>query len=255
LKLLSFHAANIPAGGSKRLGEQEDYAASICSLASRKSNEGETIVNPQFQEPADGRLCFREPIPEIADAARFLDAAASAHLRGRSDLAEELIRLADIPEIAAWVESILGSKSPYVQYRDVSDAQPHVSKEERVTVRMPRQAEKHSLHLRDGYCCRFCGIPVIRRAVRDRIRKLYPRALRWGKPNVERHAAFFAMRVQYDHVVPHARGGNNDIDNIVITCAPCNFGRMSYTLEEVGLADPRLREPVTSTWDGLERFR
>ncbi len=222
-------------------------------------NEGkfdpEEIVLTNSNEPVNGRLFFREPIPEIVEAAQYLDAAVSAHLRGRSDLAEELIRLADIPEIAEWVESILGSKSPYVQYRDVSDAQPHVSKEERVKVRMPRQAEKQSLHLRDGYCCRFCGIPVIRREVRDRIRKLYPRALRWGKPNVERHAAFFAMRVQYDHVLPHARGGNNAIDNIVITCAPCNFGRMSSTLEEVGLADPRLRAPVTSTWDGLERFR
>jgi hypothetical protein len=29
---------------------------------------------------------------------------------------------------------------------------------------------------------------------------------------------------------------------------------MHYTLEEVGLADPRLREPIRSTWDGLERL-
>ncbi len=201
------------------------------------------------------RICFREAIPEIAEAARLLDGAVSAHLRGRSDLARELICLADIPVIADWVESILGSKSSHVQYRDVPDGQPHLSMEERVRLRMPGQAEKQGLHRRDGYNCRFCGIPVIRKEVRERMRKLYPGSLRWGKRNVERHSAFFAMWVQYDHVLPHARGGNNDLDNIVITCAPCNYGRMSYTLEEVGLADPRQREPVCSTWDGLERFR
>jgi hypothetical protein len=45
------------------------------------------------------------------------------------------------------------------------------------------------------------------------------------------------------------------LENIVITCGPCNFGRVHYSLEEVGLIDPRTREPVRSKWDGLERFR
>ena len=201
------------------------------------------------------RLCFRETIPEIAEAAQFLDAAVSAHLRGRSDLAEELIRLADMAEIREWTESIWGSKSPYVQFREVPNSHPHLSKEERVKVRMPKQAGRNNLHSRDGYNCRFCGIPVIRQEIRKRIRLIYPQALNWGTLNIDQHAAFQAMWVQYDHVLPHARGGNNDLDNIVITCAPCNFGRMSSTLDEVGLADPRQRDPVCSTWDGLERFR
>lgn len=61
------------------------------------------------------RFCFRDPIPEIFDAARYLDAAVSAHLTGRRDLAEELIRLADMPAIWEWTESLWGKKSPYVQ--------------------------------------------------------------------------------------------------------------------------------------------
>ena len=63
------------------------------------------------------------------------------------------------------------------------------------------------------------------------------------------------MGLQDDPVIPHARGGDNSLDNIVITCAPCNFGRMNWTLDEVGLIDPRTREPVRSTWTGLEDFR
>jgi 5-methylcytosine-specific restriction endonuclease McrA len=200
------------------------------------------------------RSCFREPIPEIAEAARYLDEAVSAHLARRRDLAEKLICRADMPVIREWTESIWGKQSPYINYRPVPNAPPVLPKEQRVKVRMPTTAEKFRLLERDHYHCRFCGIPVIREEVRTRITRLYPDALSWGRQNPTQHAAFQAMWAQYDHLMPHARGGNNDFENIVITCAPCNFGRMNYTLEEVGLIDPRTREPVSSIWDGLERL-
>jgi 5-methylcytosine-specific restriction endonuclease McrA len=126
--------------------------------------------------------------------------------------------------------------------------------EQRVKVRMPTIAEKKALHERDGYNCRFCGAPVIRMEVRRRIQKAYPDALPWGRSNLLQHAAFQAMWAQYDHVIPHAFGGTNELGNLVVTCAPCNFGRMSHSLEEVGLEDPRERDPLSTTWDGLERF-
>jgi 5-methylcytosine-specific restriction endonuclease McrA len=136
----------------------------------------------------------------------------------------------------------------------VADAPPSLAKNQRVKARMPNTAEKAALYRRDGYHCRFCGVPVIRREVRERIRRVYPDALRWGPTTAEQHAAFQLMWAQYDHVLPHARGGNNELDNVVITCAPCNFARWHYTLEEVGLVDPRTRAPLQSNWDGLERF-
>ena len=196
------------------------------------------------------RRCLREPIPEIADAARFLDAATSAHLRGLAKLAEELIRLADIPAIRDWTESIWAHDSAFVRFKA-----PSLAIAERAKERMPTATEKQSIHARDVYHCRFCGIPVIRREIRVRVSKLYPQSLTWGSRNVEQHAAFQAMWAQYDHVIPHAKGGQNEIGNMVLTCAPCNFGRMSNSLEEVGLLDPRSRDPVRSPWDGLERFR
>jgi hypothetical protein len=52
---------------------------------------------------------MREPIPEIRDAARLLDAAVTAHLLGRRDLAEQLIRLADMPILRDYTESLWGS--------------------------------------------------------------------------------------------------------------------------------------------------
>jgi hypothetical protein len=203
-------------------------------------------------EAALDRTCFRNPIPEIPDAARYLDAAVTAHLSGRSDIADKLIRLADMPLIREWTESIWGKDSPYVRCRPLSDKHTFAKS---TGVRMPTPPEQRQLHVRDGYHCRFCEIPVIRAEVRKRMMKAFPHALRWGKRNADQHAAFQTMWAQYDHVLPYCRGGTNDLDNIVISCAPCNFGRMEYTLEEVGLLDPRLRQTVRSGWDGLERFR
>ena len=199
------------------------------------------------------RNCLRDPIPEILTAARCLDDAVSAHLVGNRDLADALIRRADIPEIREWTESLWGKNSPYVKVRPSGVAALNMAASD--TLRMPTAANKTQLLQRDGYHCRFCGIPVIRAEVRKRIRAAYPQALSWGKRNTECHAAFQAMWVQYDHVVPFKRGGGNELDNLVITCAPCNFGRMEHMIEEVGLCDPRAREPVRSAWDGLERFR
>ena len=71
-------------------------------------------------EPESFRRCLRDSIPEIADAARYLDAAVSAHHAGRPDLADTLIRLADIPMIREWTESLWGKNSPYVKVRQPS---------------------------------------------------------------------------------------------------------------------------------------
>jgi hypothetical protein len=201
------------------------------------------------------RRFFREPIPEIYDAARFLNAAATAHLKNQKSHTEELIVMADMPAIASWTESIWGASSQYLQFRKAQASINEPSDCSRTLSRMPNASEKTALHLRDGFHCRFCGIPVIRKEIREILRKSYPLALRWGNRNVLQHAAFQAMWLQYDHIIPHAKGGTNDLDNLLITCAPCNFGRSSYTLEEVGLLNPLQFSPHKSSWDGLERIR
>lgn len=201
------------------------------------------------------RRCLRDPIPEIAQAALFLDEAVTAHLGGAFDRAQELFRLADMLAVREWTESLWGRNSSYARPITGTAAPPSIPKEQRVRVRMPNCSEKRFLHERDGFHCRFCGIPVIHKEVRERVKKRYPQSVSWGSTNLSQHAAFQAMWLQYDHVLPHARGGNNDLENVVIACAPCNYGRWNRTVDEVGLVDPRLHPPVRSAWDGLERFR
>jgi 5-methylcytosine-specific restriction endonuclease McrA len=195
------------------------------------------------------KRCFRYPIPEIFDAAKYLDAAVSAHLAGHSKVAEELFVLANIKEVWDWVDSIWGKNSPYVNV----EINPSLHTRPRVKTRMPSAQMKRELQGRDGYHCRFCGIPVIRSEIRSTLKKAYPKAIPWEGTTATQHAGFECLWLQYDHVVPHSAGGENTLENLVITCAACNFGKMNFTLEELGLLDPRNFPPVQSTWDGLER--
>src|SRR5262249_22767782 len=104
------------------------------------------------------RLRLREPIPEIADAARLLDAAVTAHLMDRRDIAEQLIRLADMPGLRDYTESLWGAKSPYVQFRAVANAPAHSVNARNSKERMPTPAQEGALFQRDGYHCRLCSI-------------------------------------------------------------------------------------------------
>ena len=197
------------------------------------------------------RRCFREPIAEIYDSARYLDAAVSAHLSGHTALAAELFALANDKAVWNWTDSVWGRRSAYVIVAKSASA---VVKAAKTTERMPTAEQKAEVLRRDGFHCRYCGIPVIRTEIRKSIHRAYPLEVPWGKANALQHSAFQAMWAQYDHVVPHTHGGTNELDNLVLACAACNFGKMHYTLEELGLADPRLYGAKNSLWNGLERF-
>lgn len=206
------------------------------------------------------RKCLLEPIPEIWTAASLLREAVDAHLSGEYRRAETLIGKADIQAIAEWTNSIWGRRSKEIHhFRSVPNSPQTVPKETRAKSRMPSAELRLRLKDRDGFFCRFCGIPVVDSLVRKRIHAVYPDSLRWGRANTTQHAAFQCMWLQYDHVLPYTRGGDNSLDNLIITCAACNFGRMEWTIEEAGLIDPRI-SLTPSPWDaapkwmGLEDF-
>lgn len=199
------------------------------------------------------RDCLRAPIPEISIAAAMLNDAVSAHLQGQHQRTRELLTSSNLSAVRDWTESLWGKNSQFAPQIPSSITKAR-NNAVRAVLRMPSTSVKAALHARDGYHCRFCGIPVIRTEVRRRLVALYPELRLWGRTNPEQHAALQCMWAQYDHLVPHALCGDNTIENLLITCAPCNYGRMDFTLEEAGLNNPFDRAPIQDDWDGLERL-
>ena len=196
-----------------------------------------------------------DPIPEVFEAATLLSQAVDAHLAAHFDLAKRLIAAANISAIKLWREPI-ESKTPWKRLPGDS---PSVPKHLRA---MPRDASAETRKLalqRDGHHCRFCGMPLIPAETRKAMMAVYGDVIPWSRRISESHAAFDCLTVSYDHVVPHERGGTSDLENIVITCSPCNYGRMNFTLTEVGVMHPSQpagppRWAGYETWDGLQRF-
>lgn len=211
---------------------------------------------------ADGlRDCFRDPIPEIFDAANLLDQAVSAHLDGDVARADKCIRAADFPVIGEWLDPIWsGHNNEIRSIRIVEGLPPVLPKEQRCQPRDATPAMKKALLQLDGFHCRLCGIPLVRPEVRKFLKKLYPDAVRWtGTRARDQHRGLQVMWAQYDHVVVHSRGGPTTLENLVVTCPACNFGRDRYMMSEVGLRDPRAHSRSSTwvnwrTWDGLERI-
>ncbi|MCL6741192.1 HNH endonuclease [Sphingomonas sp. RB56-2] len=206
------------------------------------------------------KRCFKGPIVEIFEAASLLSNAADAHLAGNPDQAATLLVQADLPAISAWTESIWGKSNPEIHWKIAqADPLPFLSQALRPQPRMPGAALQREIIRRDGYHCRFCGIPVVPSKIRQKLARLYPESVRWGRRNHDQHAALQCMWLQFDHLIPNQRGGASTLENLIITCAPCNFGRMEQTIEEVGLLNPFNRDIVASwpgfdRWDGLTRL-
>ena len=113
---------------------------------------------------------------------------------------------------------------------------------------------KREMFKRDGYRCRYCGVRLFPKRRLGCIstgcrHRLIPDEKRKQRSSYGAAVVFVAT---HDHVVPCNRGGLNSLANLVTSCWSCQFGKYNWTLEQLGLEDPRIRPPRTSDgWDGL----
>jgi 5-methylcytosine-specific restriction endonuclease McrA len=116
----------------------------------------------------------------------------------------------------------------------------------------PKAYEKHVFN-RDGYKCRYCGLKVIAKQVLIAFEKSVGASeFRNNGRNADQHGIVHAFKPVADHVFPHRLGGRTNLDNLVISCPACNYGKAHYTVQQLGIDDPRNREPEpTPDWDGL----
>ncbi len=205
----------------------------------------------QTQDYWAARTCLLAPLPEHEIAAALLSDAASAILATNFDLAHDLIRRADMPVLFEHADVVMNGRNPRVQRkRTVALPTAEVTK---VPLRMPSGAATKALFARDGWRCRFCDCRVVPPKARSAMRAALPGAIPWSDTEGF-HGAFYALSASVDHVVPHSAGGTNEEDNIVTACWSCQFGRGAWSLDEVGLLDPRHRAPIKDEWDGLTRL-
>lgn len=202
------------------------------------------------------RLSIKEPIPEIFESYYLLSSAADAHLHNQFTTAAKLLARANMPEVYDWAWANWQKPSLNIRIPKPENDTVKLPKTELDPIRAPSKTTKRAVLERDGYSCRYCGIPVIDADIRKFLHKLYPDAVPWVSNAPEKqHAAFSCFWLQFDHIVPHSHGGRSDVENVVISCALCNFGKLDYTVNQLDIVDPRNRSPQQTPWDGLERLR
>src|SRR5512135_1512324 len=183
---------------------------------------------------------IKEPIPQIFEAWGFLNQAVDAHLAGDRLRAEDYFGKADIRAVWEWLNPGWARPEMNVVVPAPPGDTQEVSKNLRDPDRVIALAIRSAVLQRDGYRCRYCGIPVVHADIRKLAHRIYPDAVPWEPHDVTKHhAACACLWLQCDHVVPHRHGGRACPNNVVISCALCNYGKDKYTLRQLDVADPR----------------
>ena len=149
-----------------------------------------------------------------------------------------------------------GQQSAYfrVQNRLEIDKANRVAKDLNNSPRLIPKVEKEVFE-RDSYRCRYCGLRIIAKEVfAEYSRIVGSDNFSVDRENSKRNGLTLGLRGVADHVQPYASGGETNIDNLVTSCYSCNFGKAGYTLEQIGIFDPRLKQPANDGWLGLTEF-
>jgi HNH endonuclease len=98
------------------------------------------------------------------------------------------------------------------------------------------------LFARDNFKCLYCSCEVRPRTVFEKVQSdLGTEAFPLGKTNMSKSGFYVMFRATLDHVLPHSLGGRTEETNLVTSCWSCNFGKANFTVEQLGISDPRTR--------------
>ena len=193
-----------------------------------------------------------DPIVHHELAADLLSAAADSLLSEDFSRCAALLIQADMRELRDFSYKVAGPIS-FEVHRQIKMPRFTPNTIEGIK-RMPSKSIERQIYHRDGWHCRYCGSRVISKEARNIFQGHFPTEARKGRTNQENHFGLATLSATLDHVLPHKRGGNNETENLVTACGPCQFGRGVWLLEEVQVEDPRNRPPIIDEWDGLTRL-
>ncbi len=148
-----------------------------------------------------------------------MSAAVDAHIKGDWELASQLFgkegkrKGANGLRIWHWLNPgwtlDVDDGKHIVDSRPLNDTKP-VPKEERdgKSSNMPASVKQAVLN-RDGYRCRYCGIPVVDAEIRKIAHRFYPESVTWGADERSLHAGFAVMWLQLESTayLVHEIGG------------------------------------------------
>jgi len=149
-----------------------------------------------------------------------------------------------------------GQQTAYFRVRDKKQIDL-LNKEAKSLNPSPRLLPKVEklVFIRDSYRCRYCSLRIIAKEVFAEYSRIVGRELfSVERENSKRNGLTLGLRGVADHVEPFASGGLTEIENLVTSCYSCNFGKAGYSLEQLGIEDPRLRPPVNDDWEGLTEY-
>ena len=177
--------------------------------------------------------------------------AVEAFIAGNKNLCLEIIGQIRTAEITEWyIEH--GQMSGRHRKLQLNIPPPEtIDIDLRDPVRSPAKLQKQVFE-RDSYHCRYCGGKLISQEfLKTFIKRLNSPLFSRGETNLNTHGIIHLTWPVADHVIPWNKGGRTSLDNLVSSCAPCNYGKDGYTIEQLGLIDPLTRPAKISDWDGF----
>ena len=204
----------------------------------------------EVPENWDKRIPLRTPSWLEEEIDKFTN-AVDLYIQGDRDLCIAMIQQIRSEDFTEWfIEH--GQNSGYFRVKRLNTSPPiPIEQNLRDPLRSPRKYQDE-VFVRDGYRCRYCGNKLISQFFMKKfIKNLNSPVFQRGSTNLTTHGIIHATWPVADHVHPWNLGGKTNPDNLVASCASCNYGKYNYTIEQLGIDNPFDFPPVVDCWDGL----